>query len=107
MEHPENLLWIIGAAVLLFAISFWEKGGVVFKPCIAECFWSDLYVFSKLGDRDPGIHGSSGNQCSYGSDSGYFGLSGNPGIIRPGSLSYALTDENAVNQGVAGFWKDV
>lgn len=102
MEHPENLLWIIGAAVLLFAISFWEKGGVVFKPCIAECFWSDLYVFSKLGDRDPGIHGSSGNQCSYGSDSGYFGLSGNPGIIRPGSLSYALTDENAVKSRSCG-----
>ena len=61
MEHPENLLWIIGAAVLLFAISFLEKkGGVVFKPCIAECFWSDLYVFSKLGDRDSGIYGSSG-----------------------------------------------
>ena len=79
-----------------------KKGGVVFKPCIAECFWSDLYVFSKLGDRDSGIYGSSGNQCSYGSDSGYFGLSGNPGIIRPGSLSYALTDENAVKSRSCG-----
>ena len=75
---------------------FGKKGGVVFKPCIAECFWSDLYVFHKLGDRDSGIYSSSGNQCSYSSDSGYFGISGNPGIIRPGSLSYALTDENAV-----------
>ena len=27
MEHPENLLWIIGAAVLLFAISFLGKKG--------------------------------------------------------------------------------
>ena len=88
MEHPENLLWIIGAAVLLFAISFLGKK--------AEWFWSDLYVFHKLGDRDSGIYGSSGNQCSYGSDSGYFGLSGNPGIIRPGGLSYALTDGNVV-----------
>lgn len=25
MEHPENLLWMIGAAVLLFAISFLGK----------------------------------------------------------------------------------
>ena len=31
---------------------FGKKGGVVFKPCIAECFWSDLYVFSKLGDTN-------------------------------------------------------
>ena len=99
MEHPENLLWIIGAAVLLFAISFLGKKAEWFLNLVLR---SDLYVFSKLGDRDPGIHGSSGNQCSYGSDSGYFGLSGNPGIIRPGSLSYALTDENAVKSRSCG-----
>ena len=77
MEHPENLLWIIGAAVLLFAISFLGKK--------AEWFLN-LVLRSVFG----------------GSDSGYFGLSGNPGIIRPGSLSYALTDENAVKSRSCG-----
>ena len=98
----ESIVDYWGSSPALCHKFFGKKGGVVFKPCIAECFWSDLYVFHKLGDRDSGIYGSSGNQCSYGSDSRYFGLSGNPGIIRPGSLSYALTDENAVKSRSCG-----
>ena len=91
MEHPENLLWMIGAAAL-----FWKKGGVVFKSCVAEHFWSDFYVFYKLGNQNSGIYGSGGNQCSYGSDGGDFGFSGNSGVVRSGGLSYVLTDENSV-----------
>ncbi|MFQ9030479.1 MAG: pro-sigmaK processing inhibitor BofA family protein [Waltera sp.] len=41
-------------------------------------FWSDLYVFSKLGDRDPGIHGSSGINAATALTVGILGF---PGIL--------------------------
>lgn len=49
MEHPENLLWIIGAAVLLFAISFWEKGGVVLNLVLRSVFGVIFMYFLNWG----------------------------------------------------------
>ena len=73
---------------------FWEKGRMAVESCATEYFWSNLSVFYKLGDKNSGIYGSGGNQCGHRSNGGNFGVTGDSGVIRTGSLSYVLTDKN-------------
>ena len=74
----ESIVDYWGSSPALCHKFFGKKGGVVFKPCIAECFWSDLYVFSKLGDRDPGIHVAVGINAATALTVGILGF---PGIL--------------------------
>ena len=75
---------------------------MVSESCITKCFRYDSDLFYKLGTGNAGARCDRRDQRGYGSDSRYLRLSGNPGIIRPGSLSYALTDENAVKSRSCG-----
>ena len=45
MEHPENLLWIIGAAVLLFAISFLEKKAEWFLNLVLRSVFGVIFMY--------------------------------------------------------------
>lgn len=44
MEHPENLLWIIGAAVLLFAISFLGKKAEWFLNLVLRSVFGVIFM---------------------------------------------------------------
>ena len=45
MEHPENLLWIIGAAVLLFAISFLGKKAEWFLNLVLRSVFGVIFMY--------------------------------------------------------------
>ena len=45
MEHPENLLWIIGAAVLLFAISFLGKKAEWFLNLVLRSIFGVIFMY--------------------------------------------------------------
>lgn len=45
MEHPENLLWIIGAAVLLFAISFFGKKAEWFLNLVLRSVFGVIFMY--------------------------------------------------------------
>ena len=45
MEHPENLLWIIGAAVLLFAISFLGKKAEWFLNLVLRSVFEVIFMY--------------------------------------------------------------
>ncbi len=52
MEHSgESIVRIIGGSSPALCHKFFgKKGGVVFKPCNAECFWSESFMyFHKIG----------------------------------------------------------
>ena len=45
MEHRENLLWIIGAAVLLFAISFLGKKAEWFLNLVLRSVFGVIFMY--------------------------------------------------------------
>lgn len=45
MEHPENLLWMIGAAVLLFAISFLGKKAEWFLNLVLRSVFGVIFMY--------------------------------------------------------------
>lgn len=45
MEHPENLLWVIGAAVLLFAISFLGKKAEWFLNLVLRSVFGVIFMY--------------------------------------------------------------
>lgn len=45
MEHPEDLLWIIGAAVLLFAISFLGKKAEWFLNLVLRSVFGVIFMY--------------------------------------------------------------
>ena len=69
---------------------------MVSESCITKCFRYDSDLFYKLGTGNAGARCDRRDQRGYGSDSRYLRLSGDPCIVRTGSLSNALTGKNPV-----------
>lgn len=74
----ESIVDYWGSSPALCHKFFGKKGGVVFKPCIAECFWSDLYVFHKLGIETLGFTVAVGINAATALTVGILGF---PGIL--------------------------
>ena len=96
MEHPENLLWIIGAAVLLFAISFLGKKAEWFLNLVLRSVFGVIFMyFLNWGIEILGFTVAVGINAATALTVGILGF---PGIL----VSYALTDENAVKSRSCG-----
>ena len=92
MEYPKILLGLIGVSVLLLVVSFLGKRAEWFLNLVLRSvFGTILICFINAGARC-----DRRDQRGYGSDSRYLRLSGDPCIVRTGSLSNALTGKNPV-----------
>lgn len=99
MEHPENLLWIIGAAVLLFAISFLGKKAEWFLNLVLRSVFGVIFMyFLNWGIEILGFTVAVGINAATALTVGILGF---PGILVLYGL-YALTDENAVKSRSCG-----
>ena len=79
MEHPENLLWIFGAAVLLFAISFLGKKAEWFLNLVLRSAFGVIFMyFINWGIETLGFTVAVGINAATALDSGYLGF---PGIL--------------------------
>lgn len=97
MEYPKILLGLIGVSVLLLVVSFLGKRAEWFLNLVLRSvFGTILICFINWGLGMLGLAVTVGIQRGYGSDSRYLRLSGDPCIVRTGSLSNALTGKNPV-----------